>query len=75
MWQPAPIIGALTGDLFRYSVASMLIIVLGVIGTNKNTVITEPFEGIIDDVVLYSRALLASAIASLAAGGSPYTFK
>jgi ABC-2 type transport system permease protein len=31
MWQPAPIIGALAGDLFRYSVASMLIIVLGVI--------------------------------------------
>jgi len=31
MWQPAPIIGALAGDLFRYSVAAMLIIVLGVI--------------------------------------------
>ena len=31
MWQPAPILGALAGDLFRYSVASMLIIVLGVI--------------------------------------------
>ncbi|MGE0551701.1 MAG: ABC transporter permease, partial [Kofleriaceae bacterium] len=31
MWQPAPILGALVGDLFRYSVASMLIIVLGVI--------------------------------------------
>jgi ABC-2 type transport system permease protein len=31
MWQPAPIIGALAGDLFRYSVASLLIIVLGVI--------------------------------------------
>lgn len=31
MWQPAPIIGALAGDLFRYSVASMLIIVLGLI--------------------------------------------
>jgi ABC-2 type transport system permease protein len=31
MWQPAPILGALAGDLFRYSVASMLIIVLGLI--------------------------------------------
>jgi ABC-2 type transport system permease protein len=31
MWQPAPIIGALAGDLFRYSVASALIIVLGMI--------------------------------------------
>jgi ABC-2 type transport system permease protein len=31
MWQPAPILGALAGDLFRYSVASLLIIVLGAI--------------------------------------------
>ena len=31
MWQPAPILGALAGDVFRYSVASLLIIVLGVI--------------------------------------------
>lgn len=31
MWQPAPVLGALAGDVFRYSVASMLIIVLGVI--------------------------------------------
>jgi ABC-2 type transport system permease protein len=31
MWQPAPILGALTGDLFRYSAASFLIIGLGVI--------------------------------------------
>ena len=31
MWQPSPILGALVGDLFRYSVASMLIIVLGLI--------------------------------------------
>ena len=31
MWQPAPILGALTGDLFRYSMASLLIIVLGLI--------------------------------------------
>jgi ABC-2 type transport system permease protein len=31
MWQPAPLLGALVGDLFRYSMASMLIIVLGVI--------------------------------------------
>jgi ABC-2 type transport system permease protein len=31
MWQPSPILGALTGDLFRYSVASLLIIGLGLI--------------------------------------------
>ena len=31
MWQPAPILGALAGDLFRYSMASLLIIVLGLI--------------------------------------------
>jgi ABC-2 type transport system permease protein len=31
MWQPAPILGALAGDLFRYSVASLLIIGLGLI--------------------------------------------
>jgi ABC-2 type transport system permease protein len=31
IWQPAPILGALVGDLFRYSVAAMLIVVLGVI--------------------------------------------
>jgi ABC-2 type transport system permease protein len=31
MWQPAPILGALAGDVFRYSMASLLIIVLGVI--------------------------------------------
>jgi ABC-2 type transport system permease protein len=31
MWQPAPILGALAGDLFRYSMASLLIIGLGLI--------------------------------------------
>jgi ABC-2 type transport system permease protein len=31
IWQPAPVLGALAGDVFRYSMASMLIIVLGVI--------------------------------------------
>ena len=31
IWQPAPILGALAGDLFRYSIAAMLIIVLGTI--------------------------------------------
>src|SRR5687767_14124568 len=31
MWQPAPILGALAGDLFRYSMATLLIIVLGLI--------------------------------------------
>jgi ABC-2 type transport system permease protein len=31
MWQPAPILGALVGDLFRYSVASGLILGLGAV--------------------------------------------
>jgi ABC-2 type transport system permease protein len=31
MWQPAPIFGALVGDLFRYSIASAIIIIVGVI--------------------------------------------
>ena len=31
MWQPAPLLGALAGDLFRYSVASTLILVVGFI--------------------------------------------
>jgi ABC-2 type transport system permease protein len=31
MWQPAPLLGALAGDLFRYSVASTLILVMGLI--------------------------------------------
>ncbi len=31
MWQPAPIMGALMGDVFRYAVASAMVIVLGVI--------------------------------------------
>jgi len=31
IWQPAPILGALIGDLFRYSMAALVIIVLGLI--------------------------------------------
>jgi ABC-2 type transport system permease protein len=31
MWQPAPLLGALAGDVFRYSVASGLILVVGFI--------------------------------------------
>jgi ABC-2 type transport system permease protein len=31
IWQPAPILGALVGDVARYSIAGMLIIVLGLI--------------------------------------------
>ncbi len=31
MWQPSPLLGALAGDLFRYSVASTLILVMGFI--------------------------------------------
>ena len=31
MWQPAPLLGALAADVFRYFVASTLIVVLGVI--------------------------------------------
>ena len=31
VWQPAPIFGALAGDLFRYGMASMLILIVGFI--------------------------------------------
>jgi ABC-2 type transport system permease protein len=31
VWQPAPILGALAGDLFRYSLAAAIIMVLGII--------------------------------------------
>ena len=31
MWQPAPLFGALAGDLFRYSVAAALIMIVGLI--------------------------------------------
>jgi ABC-2 type transport system permease protein len=31
MWQPAPLLGALGGDLFRYSVASTIILIIGFI--------------------------------------------
>jgi ABC-2 type transport system permease protein len=31
MWQPAPLFGALAGDLFRYSVAAALILIVGLI--------------------------------------------
>ncbi len=31
MWQPAPILGALAGDLFRYSMAAALILIVGFI--------------------------------------------
>src|SRR3712207_1584050 len=31
MWQPSPLLGALAGDLFRYSVASALILIMGLI--------------------------------------------
>jgi len=29
MWQPAPLLGALAGDVFRYSVAAILVLVVG----------------------------------------------
>lgn len=31
MWQPSPLLGALLGDLFRYSVATALILIIGLI--------------------------------------------
>jgi len=31
MWQPSPLIGALVGDLIRYSVATLLILVIGLL--------------------------------------------
>jgi ABC-2 type transport system permease protein len=54
MWQPAPILGALAGDLFRYSVASLLIIVLGVILGFR------PAAGVVGVVLAFSLVLLFS---------------
>lgn len=31
MWQPAPVVGALLGDLFRYSVAAVMVLIVGLI--------------------------------------------
>ena len=31
MWQPAPLFGALAGDVLRYSIAGALILVIGFI--------------------------------------------
>ena len=31
IWQPAPIFGALLGDVFRYSLAATMVVVLGVV--------------------------------------------
>jgi len=31
MWQPSPLLGALAGDIFRYAVAAMVIVVVGVL--------------------------------------------
>jgi ABC-2 type transport system permease protein len=31
MWQPSPLLGALLGDLFRYSMATLLILIIGLI--------------------------------------------
>jgi Concanavalin A-like lectin/glucanases superfamily len=41
------------------------------IGTNKNANDSQPFHGLIDEVVLYSEALPAATIGQLAAGMSP----
>ena len=44
------------------------------IGTNRNGTYNDPFEGLIDDVVLYSRALSTAELRSLAGGASPFGF-
>jgi ABC-2 type transport system permease protein len=31
MWQPSPLLGALVGDIFRYSMATALIIIIGLL--------------------------------------------
>src|ERR687893_458942 len=50
MWQPSPLLGALAGDLFRYSVASTLILIIGfIIGF-------RPQGGVVG--VLFSMALV-----------------
>jgi ABC-2 type transport system permease protein len=41
MWQPAPILGALLGDVFRYSIAASIIVVLGaILGFRPNAGVT-----------------------------------
>src|SRR4051812_34489695 len=52
MWQPAPILGALAGDLFRYSVAALLIIVLGLILGFR------PAAGVVGVALAFSLVLL-----------------
>jgi len=42
------------------------------IGTNKNPTLNEPFEGALDEVALFDRALGTAAIQKLAAGGSVF---
>jgi ABC-2 type transport system permease protein len=54
MWQPAPILGALAGDLFRYSVASLIIIVLGLILGFR------PAAGLIGVLLAFALVLLFS---------------
>jgi hypothetical protein len=44
------------------------------IGLNKNGTVDQAFEGQLDDVALYNRALPASAIMALAGGASPTSF-
>jgi hypothetical protein len=41
------------------------------LGTNKNDHVNQPFEGLLDDVLICADALPASAIAALAAGTDP----
>lgn len=42
------------------------------IGANQNSTFTETFEGLIDEVSLFSRALSPAEIGTLASGGTPF---
>jgi ABC-2 type transport system permease protein len=56
IWQPAPLIGALVGDLFRYSVAAAVILAVGLILGFRP-------QGGVDGVVLAAALLLVFSFA------------
>jgi hypothetical protein len=44
------------------------------IGTNKDTDQTQPFEGLLDEIAIFTQALSPAIVAQLAAGASPLAF-
>lgn len=60
IWQPSPILGALAADLFRYSVAALIIVLLGVILGFR------PGGGVVGVFLAYALVLLFSMALSWA---------